>query len=550
MPAPAGAPAWASELALAFESGAHSQFILHGNIHDRCAVGAKLVNFSDYLEEELLKSFPVLFVYDLGNGLRVERGGSVVQKWLGSEGIGELPRDPLGAIRLVSHFVRYLANLRALGRGGSEQTACVLRGADQIVPAGGVGFEHGSLTSLLRDWATESPFAEQAFASLLLADSVHDLEPLVAYNTRTQRTRVPMPEQAALRAVLENLRRGYAKAFEPSADLDAVAAALGGVSATAVESLVRLRARTGGVLAASDFVEAKKELVERDSEGLIEFIESARTLDDFEGQEAVKRWLRQDVELWRSGNTRALPMGYLFCGPVGTGKTFLVNCLAGEAGVPVVVLKNFRDRWVGSSESNLERIFRLVRALGRCMVFVDEADQALGRRESGNDSGVSGRLYAMIAQEMSDTRNRGKTMWLLASSRPDLIEVDLKRPGRIDVKIPLLPTTTAAESAALIAALARRFDLPLDAAAIVNVPGLPTLLTPGAAEALVAKAYRIAHTSKLAPLDSLRDCLDGYQQPVPRDVLDFQIALAVREATDLDFVPEALRSYAERPGAP
>ena len=143
-------------------------------------------------------------------------------------------------------------------------------------------------------------------------------------------------------------------------------------------------------------------------------------------------------------------MGYLLCGPVGTGKTFLVECLAGEAGVPVVKLKNFRDRWVGSSEGNLEKIFRLVRALGRCMVFIDEADQSLGRRESGSgDSGLSGRLYSMIAQEMADTANRGRVLWMLASSRPDLIEVDLKRPGRVDVKVPLLPTSTQAESAAL-----------------------------------------------------------------------------------------------------
>ncbi len=52
----------------------------------------------------------------------------------------------------------------------------------------------------------------------------------------------------------------------------------------------------------------------------------------------------------------------------------------------MVKLKNFRDRWVGSTESNLERIFRLLRALGRCYVFIDEADQMLGKRESGGDS--------------------------------------------------------------------------------------------------------------------------------------------------------------------
>ena len=136
-------------------------------------------------------------------------------------------------------------------------------------------------------------------------------------------------------------------------------------------------------------------------------------------------------------------MGYLVCGPVGTGKTFLVECLAGEAGIPVVKIKNFRDKWVGTTEGNLEKIFRLLHALGRCFVFIDEADQALGKRDSGsNDSGLSGRVYSMIAKEMSDGGNRGKIIWVLASSRPDLIEIDLKRPGRVDVKIPIFPTST------------------------------------------------------------------------------------------------------------
>ena len=54
---------------------------------------------------------------------------------------------------------------------------------------------------------------------------------------------------------------------------------------------------------------------------------------------------------------------------------------------------------------------------------------------------------------MSDTDNRGKIIWVLASSRPDLIEVDLKRPGRVDVKIPIFPTTEKAESFRLLQAL-------------------------------------------------------------------------------------------------
>lgn len=156
----------------------------------------------------------------------------------------------------------------------------------------------------------------------------------------------------------------------------------------------------------------------------------------------------------------------------------------------------------------------------------------------------------MIAQEMADSGSRGRVVWILASSRPDLIEVDLKRPGRIDVKVPILPTTTAAESAALVGALAKRYGLALTAADITALESrLPTLLTPGAAEALVVKAYRHARTRNVAPAAALAACLEGYQNPVPADVLELQMRLAVREATDLAFVPPALRHLADPPTA-
>ena len=74
MPAPQSAPDWAMELYVAFESGASGQFILYGNVHDRLAVGGRLVNIERYIQDELLASFDVVFCYDLGNGLTVERG--------------------------------------------------------------------------------------------------------------------------------------------------------------------------------------------------------------------------------------------------------------------------------------------------------------------------------------------------------------------------------------------------------------------------------------------------------------------------------------------
>ncbi len=176
-----------------------------------------------------------------------------------------------------------------------------------------------------------------------------------------------------------------------------------------------------------------------------------------------RAWLRQDAELLRRGKTRALPMGYLLAGRIGTGKTYLVTCWAGEIGMPVVEMKNFRDKWVGATEGNLETIFNILHALGQVIVFVDEADQATGKRGGGDgDSGLSGRIYGMLAKEMSDTRNRGKILWVFATSRPDLLEVDLKRQGRLDVHIPLFPPQDKQSRQDLFHSMARKVGLEIE----------------------------------------------------------------------------------------
>jgi len=534
-------PDWAADLSAALESGACWQFVLYGNVHDRFMVGDRFAGIDRFVQDEMLGTTDVIFSYDLGNGLTVERGEKRLAQWAPPV-MRALPQQPLEAVRFISRYMRYLGNLSAVGNGDVPRVAVIMRGIDQLLPADGRGFEHESLTYLVREWALGSPFVQLPFASLLIADNLTDVEPLIVFSPQIKLVRVPLPSTNELQAALGLLQQEHPGTIPRGTDVSALAAAVSGVSVNTLQQVTKLRAHNGRRLQAEDFAVLKKEMVERDAPGLIEFVESARTLEDYHGQDSLKSWLRQDIALWRLNDVRALPMGYLLCGPIGTGKTFLVECLAGEAGVPVLKLKNFRDKWIGSSEANLEKIFRLIRALGRCVVFIDEADQTLGRRDAGvGDSGLSGRLYSMIAQEMSNTANRGKVIWVFASSRPDLIEADLKRPGRIDVKIPILPAATPAQTCALIAALAGRFGLGISQTELegLRVP-LPLLLTPGAAEALVVKAYRVARTENLSPAQAITRSLQGYQGPVPQDVLELQIRLAIREATDLAFVPKEL----------
>jgi AAA+ superfamily predicted ATPase len=546
MTIPEGAPEWAQQLCVSFKSGAAGQFVLHGNVHDRRPLGGQLINVEDYVCNELLADFDVVFSYDLGNGLSVTRGGERLAQWVPSA-MRSLPQRPLEAVRFISRYLRYLANVMALDGDDIVRVAVIMRGAGQLLPSDGEGFEHGAITAVVREWGASDPFAVMPFVSVLISDNLADIEPLIGFAPHTVRVRVPLPTAAELESALRILRARHSRTIPENIDLTALAAAMVGVSLRTLEQLAKVRAYKQQVLDFTELVGTKKQLVEHDASGLVEYVQSSRTLDDYHGQDALKRWLRQDSTLWKNNDLRALPMGYLLCGPVGTGKTFLVECLAGEVGVPVVKLNNFREKWIGSSEGNLERVFRLTRALGRCIVFVDEADQTLGRRDSGiGDGGLSGRLYSMIAQEMSDTANRGKVMWVLASSRPDLIEVDLKRPGRIDLKIPVLPTSSRVESAALLAALAQRYGLDVQEEGLLRMDvSLPDLLTPGAAESLVVKAYRMVRTEGIAGWTAILRCLGSYQNPIAPDILAMQMRLAIREATDLSFVPEALHGLAD-----
>ena len=449
MPAPQGAPEWAAELSLAFESGASGQFILYGNVHDRLAVGGRLVNIERYIQDELLAGFAVVFAYDLGNGLTVERGGERLAQWLpvaaqpAARAAGSHPlRQPLRALSGQPERAR----ARRQRAGGHD------RPRRRPASAG--------RRQWLRARQPHEPRARVGLGRAVHPDSVRESPD----RGQPQRSGAARRVLAACRAGARSAAFGAGVAGGPHAAAETVSPddSAGNEHARARRRhhrRVRQRARAAredaraqqAVLQASDLAPMKKQMVERDAPGLVEFVDSEAHARRLPRPGSPEEMAAAGRALWSASDLKALPMGYLLCGPIGTGKTFLVECLAGEAGVPVVKLKNFRDNWVGSSEGNLEKIFRLIRALGRCIVFIDEADQTLGRRDSGaGDSGLSGRLYSMIAQEMADTGNRGKVVWILASSRPDLIEVDLKRPGRVDVKVPLLPTTTRAESAGLI----------------------------------------------------------------------------------------------------
>jgi SpoVK/Ycf46/Vps4 family AAA+-type ATPase len=274
------------------------------------------------------------------------------------------------------------------------------------------------------------------------------------------------------------------------------------------------------------------------------------------GHEAAKSRLESDARAIRRGQFESAPMGYLICGPVGTGKSFISECYAGSVGIPCAVLKNFRSKYVGETEGNLEHALGVLRSLGPVVVVVDEADAALGNRESGGDSGTSARVFSMIARQMGDTRYRGKIVWMLLTSRPDLLPIDLKRQGRAEVHIPLFYPHDQAEMEAMFTVMARKAKVKL-------APGLPgpvdlELGLSGAdIESVVLAARRrglerAADAGQPAPeaisADDLRAALDDFMPSAQGLEKELQEIVAVLECTEKRFLPERWRKEVDAPG--
>jgi AAA+ superfamily predicted ATPase len=435
------------------------------------------------------------------------------------------------------------------GAKAPRKIAVIIDFAEFVVPQGDAiqlgGAFSANIVKVL-GWANDPAILQSNIVTVLLVEGLHDLNGLIVDNPHAAAIRLPLPNEAEMMTHIETLAKTQFPDLGAQCDVPVptLGQRLTGLSRIGARTVLSLALRNGQRLTTQWLTGTKKDLIERECQGLLEFIESSVTLDHLAGHDAIKTWLREDAALLRKGAFRALPMGYLIAGRIGTGKTFMVQCWAGELGIPCVVFKNFRDRWVGATESNLEKIFSVLRAIGQVVVFVDEADQMAGKREGGdNDSGLSGRVYGMLAKEMSDTRNRGRIIWVFATSRPDLLEVDLKRQGRLDVHIPLFPPETSAEIGDLFKAVAKKLRVPLTDTDIPSIAD-GTLLGGNEIEGILVRALRVAELAP-DPKPTFRDILDGVMKEVRPSAhtrkLEYMDLVAVKECTDARFLPPRLR---------
>ena len=181
------------------------------------------------------------------------------------------------------------------------------------------------------------------------------------------------------------------------------------------------------------------------------------TLRDVAGMEAVKRRLNiaflapmQNPDL-RKLYGKSLKGGLLLYGPPGCGKTFIARATAGELGAKFlsVGLSDVLDMWLGQSEKNLHEIFETARRSRPCVLFFDEID-ALGRKRSLMRQSAGRDVVNQLLAEMDSVGADNEGVFILAATNhPWDIDAALRRPGRLDRTLLVLPPDVPARESIL-----------------------------------------------------------------------------------------------------
>lgn len=548
---PAWFPEWANDLAQKYFSGTACFFVIHGNVHDLIPVpkdgGFQFLNLSEFLGEHLFAKWDLVLEHNLSQGLQALAGSSPERHQKMMQELTDLfgpyrnwSRDPDDILLTLDQMIeRTLIEEDPRKR---RRMAVIFDFGQYLVPPGDAAQIAGRVASRMvrfLDWARNPWIRRVNMAFCVVSEGLSEINERLTSSPFVATVEIPMPNANARKSFIAERFRENSTPGTPAADLmnaDQLAASSNGLSLLSLDHLIALASRSGGVTI-RQFQQLKKNAIERQCGGYLEFVEPKHKLDLVVGLEAAVKRLRDDAKLITDGHQEAAPMGYLICGPVGTGKSFLAECYAGSIGIPCVKLRNFRSKYVGETEGNLQRVLTVLRSLGPVVVIIDEADASLGDRNQDGDSGTSGRVFSMIAQQMGDTLYRGRIIWMLLTCRPDLLPIDLKRQGRAEVHIPLFYPHSEEEIRMMFGVMGRKNGIKLDASTLTLNERHKTL-SGADIESVVLTARRCALIDGRDEVtqDDIAQSLGQFIPSAQGIEKDMQEAAAVLECTQLDFL--------------
>ena len=553
-------PAWARDLGRVYYGGNTSMFALHGNVDDLIRVDDReQVDYRvlpEFLATQIFGSWDVVIYYDMTRAPRALAGKSKerlqemnahIERYVGA--LDKLPRDPAKVIALLNRYLE----IQLVGKTDKARpaVAIILDYAQLMVPSTSVSHTSKELATnlaTLLNWARNPYIKRVNFGFCLISEKISDLHDALVRSAHTHEVELTYPDHAARLSFIEWVRAG--RSFETICEVspNMLAELTAGLTLVNLQGLLQGALRHKQPITLDQLKDYKKAMIEGACAGMVEFVEPKHTLDMVVGHVAAKKRLREDAQLIRQGHLDAAPMGYLLCGPVGTGKSFLGECYAGSVGISCLKLLNFRSKYVGETEGNLEKILKVLRVMGPVAVMIDEADAALGDRSSSGDSGTSSRVFAQIASQMGNTDYRGKIVWFLMTCRPDLLPIDIKRQGRAEIHIALFYPQTSKEIRQMFVIMGKKNGVTISEA---DVPDTGSLKLSGAdIEGVVNRARRLsllAGEGGAIDAEHLQAALSDFIPSAEGMEKRMQELAAVLECTEAGMLPEVYREKIRQP---
>lgn len=136
-----------------------------------------------------------------------------------------------------------------------------------------------------------------------------------------------------------------------------------------------------------------------------------------------------------------LPKGVLLTGEPGTGKTLIAKAIAGEAGVPFISVSGseFAELYKGVGARRVRKVFKIARKHAPCVVFIDEIDAIGGKRTGHKTDSEDTQIINQLLKEMDGFKALEGVFVLAATNCPDNLDDALKRSGRFDRQVNIMP---------------------------------------------------------------------------------------------------------------
>ncbi|MEU4799298.1 ATP-binding protein [Streptomyces sp. NPDC023327] len=216
---------------------------------------------------------------------------------------------------------------------------------------------------------------------------------------------------------------------------------------------------------------------------------------------------------------KSLRGGLLLYGPPGCGKTFIARAIAGElgAGFLSVSVNDVLDMWIGNSERNMHEIFRTARRQAPCVVFLDELDALGAKRSRTQHSGMRNTVNQLLTEldGIDSAANEGVFV-LAATNAPWDVDIALRRPGRLDRTLLVLPPDAPARESILRYHLAERPVENIDLGKLVKVTdGLSGADLAHLCEAAAESALLDSARTGTVRMIGMKDLLGAAKQTVP-----------------------------------